>query len=65
MSVFDLFFIREGYSWKKINLLGIIHYLNICVLYDSFREGMYGKFLFLYGKYLLSKFIKQEKEYIL
>lgn len=43
------------YSWKNVRLLGIIHYLNICNLYTEYNNNKYGNFLFLYGKYLLTK----------
>ena len=46
---------KNGYDWYNVKLLGILHYLNICTLYDNFQNGEYGKFLFLYGKYLLTK----------
>ena len=46
---------KNNYIWSKVELLGILQYLNICTLYDNFKDGKYGNFLFLYGKYLLSK----------
>ena len=46
-------------SWENVELLGILHYLNICTLYDNFKGGKYGNFLFLYGKYLLTKYQKE------
>jgi len=48
---------RNNYSWKNIELLGTLQYLGISSLYQNFHDGKYGEFLFLYGKYLLSKFI--------
>jgi len=47
----------NDYSWKNVELLGTLQYLGISSLYQDFHDGEYGKFLFLYGKYLLSKFI--------
>jgi len=47
----------NGYVWRTIKLIGILQYLNTCTLYDDFKDGEYGKFLFLYGKYSLSKFL--------
>ena len=47
----------NNYSWENVKLLGILHYLSICSLYNDFHNGNYGKFLFLYGKYLLAKLL--------
>lgn len=58
MDMFKDFCIVEGYNWKNIELLGILHYLNICNLYSNFHSGKYGNFLFLYGKYLLTKYLR-------
>lgn len=53
-----------NYSWEKVQLLGILQFLNIAGLYSEFHEGNYKKFLFLYGKYLLTKFLqKNGKEF--
>lgn len=49
------FCIDNNLSWVNIELLGVLQYLGISSLYNDFHEGEYGKFLFLYGKYLLSK----------
>ncbi len=59
MSIFKQFCQDNNYSWKNVELLGILHYLNICTLYDNFKSGKYGNFLFLYGKYLLTKYQKE------
>ena len=58
MDFFEDWCNENGYDWYSVKLLGILHYLNICSLYDNFQSGKYGKFLFLYGKYLLTKHIK-------
>ena len=57
MDVFEKFCKDNGYDWNVVELLGILQYFNICTLYDNFKDGRYGNFLFLYGKYLLSKFL--------
>ena len=54
-TIFEGWCNDNGYDWYNVELLGILHYLNICTLYDNFQNGEYGKFLFLYGKYLLTK----------
>ena len=59
MSIFKQFCQDNNYSWENVKLLGILHYLNICTLYDNFKGGKYGNFLFLYGKYLLTKYQKE------
>ena len=56
LEIFEKFCIENNYSWNNVRLLGIIQYLNICSLYDNFKDGKYGDFLFLYGKYSLAKF---------
>lgn len=48
---------ENNYSWKNVQILGALQYLGISSLYQDFQEGKYGEFLFLYGKYLLSKLI--------
>ena len=55
MDIFKNFCDTHEYDWKNVELLGILQYLNICTLYENFKGGRYGVFLFLYGKYLLSK----------
>jgi len=57
-TVFEDWCNKNNYDWECIELLGILHYLNICTLYDNFQNGKYGNFLFLYGKYLLTKYLK-------
>jgi len=60
MDIFEKFCEDEGYDWKQVELLGILQYFSICTLYDNFKEGKYGNFLFLYGKYLLAKYMNKE-----
>ena len=57
MDVFKKFCKDNDYDWNAVELLGILQYFNICTLYDNFKDGRYGNFLFLYGKYLLAKLI--------
>ena len=61
-DIFKDFCEDNEYSWSNVELLGIIQYFNICTLYDNFKEGKYGGFLFLYGKYLLAKFMRENNE---
>jgi NDP-sugar pyrophosphorylase family protein len=51
----ELFCRDNGFNWDNVTLIGILHYLNICTLYDDFQGGEYGKFLFLLGKLMLTK----------
>ena len=58
-NFFELFD-ENNYDWNNVELLGILQYFNICTLYDNFKDGRYGNFLFLYGKYLLARYINKE-----
>jgi len=60
MDIFKEFCDENNYDWDNVELLGILQYFNICTLYDNFKDGRYGNFLFLYGKYLLAKYINKE-----
>ena len=60
MEVFEEFCNDNNYIWSNVKLLGILQYFSICTLYDNFKEGKYGNFLFLYGKYLLAKYMNKE-----
>ena len=60
MDVFEKFCSDNNYLWSNVELIGILQYLNICSLYGDFKDGKYGEFLFLYGKYLLAKFLNRE-----
>jgi aminoglycoside phosphotransferase (APT) family kinase protein len=60
MNTFQDFCNKNKYDWNNVELLGILQYFNTCTLYDNFKEGRYGNFLFLYGKYLLAKFLNKE-----
>ena len=62
MGVFETFCKDYDYDWNTVELLGILQYFNICTLYDNFKDGRYGDFLFLYGKYLLSKFLLRSEK---
>ena len=60
-TIFEDWCNKNGYDWYNVELLGILHYLNICTLYDNFQNGKYGEFLFLYGKYLLTKHLNNRR----
>ena len=60
MDIFKKFCDDNSYDWKQVELLGILQYFSICTLYDNFKDGRYGNFLFLYGKYLLAKYMNKE-----
>ena len=61
MDIFKEFCDDNNYDWNNVELLGILQYFNICTLYDNFKDGRYGNFLFLYGKYLLAKVLLRNK----
>jgi len=61
MDIFKEFCDENNYDWDNVELLGILQYFNICTLYDNFKDGRYGNFLFLYGKYLLAKVLLRNK----
>ena len=60
IDIFEKFCNENQYNWSNVELLGILQYFNTCTLYDTFKEGRYGNFLFLYGKYMLAKFLIKE-----
>ena len=47
--------------WFNVQLIGILNYINISPLYEYFKDGTYGEFLFLFGKLLLTKHFKGEE----
>jgi len=61
MDILKEFCEDNNYDWDSVELLGILQYFNICTLYDNFKDGRYGNFLFLYGKYLLAKFLSRSE----
>lgn len=61
MNYFKDFCLKEKLSWENVELLGILQYVGICSLYEKFHDGEYGKFLFLLGKLLLTKYINRKK----
>jgi hypothetical protein len=63
MDIFKRFCDENNYDWDNVELLGILQYFNICTLYDNFKGGKYGNFLFLYGKYLLAKYMNKENNH--
>jgi len=62
MEILKEFCNEQGYEWDRVELIGILQYFNICTLYDNFKNGRYGDFLFLYGKYLLAKYQGDDNE---
>ena len=60
MNIFKEFCNDNNYDWGTVKLLGILQYFSICTLYENFKDGKYGNFLFLYGKYLLSKYLNNK-----
>jgi hypothetical protein len=59
LSELEKFCYINNYSWENVKLLGALQYLGISSLYNDFHNGDYSKFLFLYGKYLLSKILNK------
>jgi len=58
LFLFDFFesFCKDNdLCWDHVELLGTLQYIGICSLYQKFHNGEYGNFLFLLGKYLLTK----------
>ena len=58
-NIFRDFCHKNDYKWFNVELLGILQYFSICTLYDDFKDGKYGRFLFLYGKYQLTKLMSR------
>ena len=58
LDYFEVFCKENQLNWDNVELLGILQYIGICSLYEDFHEGEYGRFLFLLGKYLLTKKLK-------
>ena len=54
------FCVENNLSWSQVKLIGILNYVNIAPLYDYFKDGSYGNFLFLLGKFLLTKQLNSE-----
>lgn len=55
LNYFKEFCKENNFNWDNVEILGILQYIGICTLYKDFHEGEYGEFLFLLGKYLLTK----------
>jgi GTP:adenosylcobinamide-phosphate guanylyltransferase/thiamine kinase-like enzyme len=55
LNYFENFCKENKLNWDNVEILGILQYIGICTLYENFHEGKYGKFLFLLGKYMLTK----------
>ena len=61
LNYFEDFCKKNNLNWDNVELLGTLQYIGICTLYKDFHEGKYGEFLFLLGKYLLTKKLNNEK----
>ena len=61
LNYFKDFCKENELNWDNVELLGILQYIGICTLYKDFHEGKYGEFLFLLGKYLLTKKLNNER----
>ena len=61
LNYFEGFCKENDLDWDNVELLGTLQYIGICTLYKDFHEGKYGEFLFLLGKYLLTKKLNNEK----
>jgi|TARA_R100000479_G_scaffold161095_2_gene98744 GTP:adenosylcobinamide-phosphate guanylyltransferase len=61
LNYFEKFCKNNNLDWDNVELLGILQYIGICSLYQDFHEGKYGEFLFLLGKYLLTKKLNNER----
>ena len=61
LNYFEGFCKENDLNWDNIELLGILQYIGICTLYKGFHGGKYGEFLFLLGKYLLTKKLNNER----
>ena len=59
LNYFEHFCNENDLDWDNVVLLGILQYIGISSLYEDFHEGEYGRFLFLLGKYLLTKKVKR------
>ena len=59
MGYFETFCNENNFKWDNVALLGILQYIGICSLYKDFHNEKYGEFLFLLGKYMLTKFLKK------
>lgn len=64
LEILKEFCFEKGYDYDHVQFTGILNYLNIASLYDKVDNGKYGKFLFLLGKYMLTKLLeKKNNEY--
>ena len=61
LNYFKDFCEENDLNWDNVELLGILQYIGICTLYKDFHEGKYGEFLFLLGKYLLTKKLNNDR----
>jgi len=51
---------NNNICWLNVRLAGVLNFINISPLYQNFDGGKYGRFLFLLGKLLLTRIIKNK-----
>lgn len=54
---------KYKYDGIHVMLVGTLNYLNIACLYENYQGGKYGKFLFLLGKYMITKILERGEKY--
>jgi len=59
LNSLETFCKNNGFSFENVEILGILQYIGISSLYNNFHDGEYGRFLFLFGKYLLTKYLEK------
>ena len=59
-SVLEDFCIKHNLDYKKVQLLGVLQYLNIAEVYTD-TEPEYSKFIFLLGKLLMTEIMGEKK----
>lgn len=60
IQYFETFCNENNLNWDNVVLLGILQYIGICSLYKDFHNEKYGEFLFLLGKYKLTKLLNNK-----
>ena len=58
----ESFCLEKDLDYRHVKLIGILNYLNIASLYDNFKNGDYGRFLFLLGKKMLTQWLGSEEK---
>ena len=60
LNILEEFCDNKDYDFHHVKLVGVLNYLNIATLYNTFKEGEYSKFLFLLGKKMLQELLNEE-----